>query len=174
MSRKYGPDHTRAKRETIDRKGEQCEVTGMKDDIEAHHAVGKYLGGPDNTYNYQLLHKDFHKELHDITATDYADLLPKRKQLQSRIIKNPNNEKAREELQGIDNILVREFVHKLLNGFPEDIQEVINQSTLECAFHTIKDLTLTIEQLRAQINAVNKATNHIANGSTRSRRRKKR
>lgn len=172
----YGPDHTQAKKNALQRKGERCEITGEKSDLQAHHVSPKYLGGPNNEYNYQILEAEYHRTLHEDTASDYVGLLRRRKLLYGKVIRQPDNEKLREELVAIDEVLIAEYVHKLINNTQEEYREKLVESTMNSNFHTINDLNITIEQLRLQIKEATKSHIRIIDkcpGKPRKKRRRK-
>lgn len=144
-------EHRTQRAEAISERGYQCEVTGQTEAIEAHHAVPRYLDGPDNKHNYQLLQKEFHRKLHEVTWSDNPHLIVERGMKKRQILNNPYNTSAKERLEELDRELVPEYIEKLMGNLPHQQRERVVEQTLVSNFHTIRDLNIQILQLRSDM-----------------------
>lgn len=154
---KYSEMHRQEREAVIDERGYQCEVSGEVIDIECHHVQPRYLDGPDNRNNYQLLQHDIHAKVHKVTGTEHGNLLNSRKAAKKRLLKDPYNEKQYEHLCNIDAVLIPEYVSKLVNELPNGIRDIIVEQTIISNFNTIRDMALTILQLRNEIENIKNA-----------------
>lgn len=154
LNNSYGKEHMTAREEAIAERGYQCQVTGKTGSIEAHHSQPRYLGGPDHKSNYVLLEKNFHQMLHDRTWSEHNDLIAERAKYKKMIIKEPTNEWALSKIREIDEVLMLEYIQKLMGEMPHNLREKLIESTLYSSFETIRDLTIQILVLRKEVEAL--------------------
>lgn len=125
----------------------QCEVTGATDPLSTHHVLPRCFGGPDVKGNLQILEQDYHTNLHNETISEHQDLLVQRNFLNKKLYKDPTNEKIREQLEKVDDILIKEYVEKLMNIQGETRDKLI-ALTLESSFKSVRDLNIELRKWR--------------------------
>lgn len=127
--------------------GYKCEITGAEDPLSTHHVQPRYLGGPDVKGNLQILEGEYHSNIHQQTNSDHLDLLVQRNFLNKKLYKDPTNEKIRTQLEAIDDILIAEYVEKLMNIQGETRDKLI-ALTLESSFKSVRDLNIELRKWR--------------------------
>lgn len=161
----YGDEHRQARKERLDiiadKYGQpQCEVTGQRDDLQAHHAVPRLFNGPDAPSNYQILQGHFHQQvLHAACNVTDREKVKRRVQLTRELYKHIlDEEKSKEikaEIDYIDSHLIEEYIFNMLNKMQHHYRDKVIHLTLVSSFHTIKDLNIENERLRRQLAAHN-------------------
>lgn len=132
------------RREEVDYK---CEITGAEAPLSSHHVQPRYLGGPDVKGNLQILEEGYHSDLHKQTNSDHLDLLVQRNFLNKKLYKDPTNDKIRAQLEKVDDILIKEYVEKLMNIQGETRDKLI-ALTLESSFKSVRDLNIELRKWR--------------------------
>lgn len=122
-------------------------MTGATDPLSTHHVQPRYLGGPDVKGNLQILEQDYHTNLHNETISEHQDLLVQRNFLNKKLYKDPTNEKIRAQLEKVDDILIKEYVEKLMNIQGETRDKLI-ALTLESSFKSVRDLNIELRKWR--------------------------
>lgn len=154
---KYGPEHRAAREEKLaSMPVQQCEVTGSKRDITAHHVVPKMFDGPDKSENYMILAKGFHDFLHAMSNVDNKNLVIERLNLSQVIKTNILNDlkvnEARTRIREIDNILMDEYVSNFIEKVGTHFSDAVKLTILS-NFHTIRELAIENRQLKAKLSA---------------------
>lgn len=127
--------------------GYKCEITGKEEPLSTHHSHPRYLGGPDVKGNLQILEGEYHSNLHQQTNSDHLDLLVQRNFLNKKLYKDPHNDKIRAQLEKVDDILIKEYVEKLMNIQGETRDKLI-ALTLESSFKSVRDLNIELRKWR--------------------------
>lgn len=170
----YDKEHRIARNETINDRGYQCEVTGDTTEIEAHHVVPRSFDGPDMKENYQLLQKEFHKKIHEVTKTTHPQLHYERQHIKRSLLKNPDNEQYRERIRAIDNDIMPEYIGRLIRDLPEEYQKLVIEQTMVSNFHTIRELTIELLSVRKQLEEATTPQNIIQmRGFSKHKRRRR-
>ena len=137
-------DQKTKRREEVDY---ACEVTGATDPLSTHHVLPRCFGGPDVKGNLQILEQDYHTNLHNETISEHQDLLVQRNFLNKKLYKDPTNDKIRAQLEKVDDILIKEYVEKLMNIQGETRDKLI-ALTLESTFKSVRDLNIELRKWR--------------------------
>lgn len=158
QSAKYGEEHKKARQERLESLPvQQCEVTGQRRDLTAHHQVPKMFDGPDMAQNYLILSKAFHDYLHAICNVTDSDLIQKRislaQYIRRHILDDVKREAGIKELDAIDNILMPEYIDNLVNTLAQEFHQMIHLTILN-NFHTIKHQAIKIAHLEAKQKAL--------------------
>lgn len=124
-----------------------CEVTGATEVLSTHHSHPRYLGGPDVKGNLQILEQNYHTNLHNETISEHQDLLVQRNFLNKKLYKDPTNEKIRAQLEKVDDVLIKEYVEKLMN-IQGDTRDKLIALTLESSFKSVRDLNIELRKWR--------------------------
>jgi len=154
--KKYGVEHREAKQEkAIRTEGEQeCQVTGKKECLNAHHNVPKFFNGPDMSSNYIMLDESFHRYLHYICNVTKNNLVGQRIMLTNKISKHIHDDSkvldTLREMDKVDDKLIPEYIHNMMHGMPESVQELLTFHSLVSCFKTIRDMRVKIMQLEAK------------------------
>lgn len=153
----YGREHTSAKREKLAEVFSlECEVTGEKGRLEAHHVVPKSFSGADTKSNYILLKDTFHGYLHYcINVKEHDEQFFRRLGLAKKIWKNPlavDVERTKHELDILDKLLIPIYIKNTMNNLTHNVREKVLELTLISNFETIRDLNIQVHQLKQQLN----------------------
>lgn len=157
---KYGPEHRAAREEKLaSMPVQQCQVTGSKNRLQAHHATPRLFNGPDIAANYIMLSEHFHTQvLHALCNVSEKELVAERVRLTNTIKKNIlSDEKVKgtkERIDEIDDVIVDEYISNIMNKLPHDVRERVIELTLIHSFKTIRDQAIRILQLEAKNNAI--------------------
>jgi len=170
-TKRYSEEHFEQRSLAINERGYECEITGEKENIQAHHSQPRYLGGPDHKSNYILLEKDFHMMLHDKTWSRNPKLIEERSKVKKYLVKDPDNEQARKRLEEIDGVLMPEYIHKLINKLPHEIREKVVEATLLSSFCSVRDLTMQVLDLRKQVEVLQNGTKDLKEKQPRKKKK---
>ena len=160
MSKKYGQPHREAKqRKLASMDTVQCEMTGVKKPLEAHHTVPRLFNGPDHESNYQLLSSHFHHQVLHYTCNVsdnkmVGERIKQTNTLRKHILDDARSAEAKSKIDEIDESLIVEYIDNMMNKMSHHYREQIVRLTLINSFKTIRDLTIDNMRLKAQMAAI--------------------
>lgn len=137
----------------------QCEVTGSRVRLNAHHVTPRLFNGPDMAANYMMLSEHFHTQvLHALCNVSDKELVGERVRLthtiKKHILSDDKVAQAKERIDEIDDVLIDEYIHNKVNRLPHDVRERVIELTLIHSFKTIRDQAIRILQLEAKDKAI--------------------
>lgn len=154
---KYGKEHQDAKKKRLEKTNGHCELSGEKPNdpskIHAHHIHPLYLnvhgeGAQEFEYNYMILTEQYHKYIHDITRSDAEEgkMVRKRLQVAKEVWKDPSDKEKMAQLKEYDDVLIPEFINKMLDNCRHSIRELLVNKTLVAFIHTNRDLKVSLRE----------------------------
>lgn len=155
MDEKYGNRHRQEKQKRIDQNGRQCEYTGSTRNLEAHHAVPRLFNGADLASNYQILESTLHNYLHQICNVTNNELVGKRikasNYVKKHILEDEKREAGIDMIESLDNIMLAEYVARLVFLLEEEYKGMIYLTMLSNA-KAIRDLSIENYRLRSLLD----------------------
>jgi hypothetical protein len=155
----YGKQHTTAKHEKLAGVlSPKCEVTNSTGKLECHHVVPKSFTGPDMKNNYILLKDTFHGYLHYcVNVKEQDEQFYRRLGLAKRLWNDPLGSRAEsthKELDVLDKLLIPIYIQNTMNKLQHNVRDKVLELTLISNYETIRDLTIKVHQLEAELQQV--------------------
>jgi len=154
MRNGYGKQHREEREKKLEQMPTpQCEITGKRHDLAAHHVVPRLFSGPDLQENYIILYRAFHEYLHAVCNAKDSKLVGRRIHLANFIKKHIRDKEktkiAKAQIAEIDEILMEEYVTNLIDKVGEEFKEML-VLTVMSNFRTIRVLAIENEELKAE------------------------
>tara|TARA_Y100000310_G_scaffold88896_1_gene85980 strand:- start:436 stop:999 length:564 start_codon:yes stop_codon:yes gene_type:complete len=169
----YGNKHREERRKKKERLGDYCEITGEEakgsGELHSHHSHPRsldFMDAGDMQSNYMLILEEYHKLIHKVCDVSNKNLLLKRRGYAKKVWNDTSDHEAHDKLREADEILIPDFINKMMDRLPHYVREKVVRLTLINAFKTNRDLKIQertkdqeIERLNAEIERLRSLMN---------------
>lgn len=168
----YDDRHRNEKKRRLLSQGTRSELSGERPDIgkriQAHHLQKisiAFLTKSNYKENYMNLLEGEHQSFHDATNSTHegGKTLAARQSVARELWNKPTDYRLREKLSQYDEILIPEFIDKVMNNLPKRVSDVFIEKMMTGAYATNRELMIDLRAAELEIEALKEEIQRLRN-----------